>query len=162
MSSLAQRTVRPSGTTLRLLAPAAAAIRDHALAGYPHEVVGILAGDRGTGTISEAAPLENRSPDRARDRYQVDGLELLKAERSLESRGLDIVGYYHSHPDHPAMYSDTDRDLALPHMAYLIAAVRGDSFAAPTLVETRCWRLREDRSEMLEDHLLTAVEEATP
>lgn len=153
MSSLLNRDVQPSGTTLAIEPGARRAIEAHAVDGYPHEIVGILAGDRGTGRITAAEPLQNTNTDRAADRYQVDPLALMKAERALESQGLDIVGYYHSHPDHPAMYSDTDRDLALPHMAYLIASVRS-SDGPPRVAELRSWRLRDDRSEMDEDALL--------
>lgn len=151
MSSLTLRQVRPSGATLTLAADAAQDIVAHALRGYPLEVVGVLAGSRLEGRVHRALPLTNRSSDRAADRYEVDPMELLKAERTLEAQGLDILGYYHSHPDHPAMYSDTDQDLAWPGMAYLILSVRGP---APTLAEQRCWRLDEDRTQMLEDTLL--------
>ncbi len=159
MSSRIQRTVSPSGQSVELLPQAAAAIQAHALGGYPHEVVGILAGHRGSGRVSQIHRLVNRRQDRAADRYEVDPLALMKAERSLEAEGLEIVGYYHSHPDHPAMYSDTDRDLALPEMAYLIASVGSTSngVSTPQLLELRCWRLRDDRGEMLEDHLLAPL-----
>lgn len=156
MSSLTARDVRASGVTLIVEADARARIEAEAVAGYPFEVVGILAGDRRSGRITTAQPLTNQDAERPGDRYVVDGLALMKAERALEAQGLDILGYYHSHPDHPAMYSDTDRDLALPTMAYLITSVRGPDAPAtePRSAETRCWRLRDDRSAMDEDQLL--------
>lgn len=149
MSSLALREVTPSGRRLVLSEAARAAVEAHAVAGYPDEVVGILAGDRGTGEVTRTAPLQNVG-SRGRDRYEVDPRELMRAERALEAQGLQIVGYYHSHPDHPPMYSDTDRDHALPDMAYLIQSVGGP---APRPAGRRCWRLREDRSAMDEDRL---------
>ncbi|MCK6505740.1 M67 family metallopeptidase [Myxococcota bacterium] len=151
MSSLKQRQVQGSGQHLRLSGPAHQAATEHALAGYPHEVVGVLAGSRRDRRVDRAVPLTNRSADRAADRYEVDPLELMKVERTLEAQGLDVLGYYHSHPDHPAMYSDTDQDLAWPDLAYLILSVRGPS---PQVEQLRCWRLAEDRTQMLEDHLL--------
>ncbi|RME20529.1 MAG: M67 family peptidase [Deltaproteobacteria bacterium] len=150
MSSLRPRQVRPSGHTLVLTAPARDAIEWHARQGYPHEVVGILAG--APGRVEVVQPLDNLDAERPGDRYRVDGLALMRAEQALERQGLAIIGYYHSHPDHPAMYSDTDRDLALPNMAYLITAVAGGQ--PPTIVGHRCWRLAEDRSEMTEDTLV--------
>lgn len=148
MSSLALREVRPSGQRIRLGPAVRRALEAHVVEGYPAEVVGILAGERAGGRVLHVERLVNVQTERAADRYQVDGRALMKAERALEARGLEIVGYYHSHPDHPAMYSDTDRDLALPEMAYLILAVRGPD---PRITELRCWRLRPDREAMDED-----------
>ena len=80
----------------------------------------------------------------------------------LEREGLGVLGYYHSHPDHPAMYSDTDRELALPNMSYLITAVHGgDGAGGPEatvrIEDTRCWRLRDDRSEMDEEEIVVEL-----
>ncbi len=114
----------------------------HAIEGYPHEVVGILAGRREEGLVSLVHPLTNERAE-TRNRYRVDGLTLMRAERSLEAQGLEIVGYYHSHPDHPAQYSEYDRDHALPNMSYVIVSVMNG------LVETTLsWLLQEDRASM--------------
>ena len=153
MSSLAARDVRPSGTTLRLAPGQMDRLRAHAAQGYPHEIVGILAGDRAALRVTRAVPLVNERAADARTRYQVDGLLLMRAEQRLEAEGLEVVGYYHSHPDHPAMYSDTDRDLALPGMSYLIVSVRGAA-GGPAVAEARSWRLREDREQMDEEAIL--------
>ena len=115
----------------------------HAAEGFPHEVVGILAGDRATHTVQKVAPLVNERADSAHNRYKVSGLLLMRAEQALESEGHDILGYYHSHPDHPARYSDYDRDHALPNLSYVIVSVLGGEVA-----NTLSWRLREDRSAM--------------
>ncbi len=155
MSSLKHRDVRPSGTTLCLPPEQLARLHAHALAGYPHEVVGILAGSRAAGLVSRVVPLYNERATDASRRYQVSGLVVMKAELALDGEGLDVLGYYHSHPDHPAMYSDTDRDLALPNMSYLITAVHGHD-DGPRIVDTKIWRLREDRSEMDQETLTVA------
>lgn len=115
----------------------------HAREGYPHEVVGILAGVRGDRRVSRVHPLINERADSPQNRYRVSGLSLMRAEQGLEAEGLEVVGYYHSHPDHPARYSDYDRDHALPNMSYLITSIRHGSVA-----DTLSWRLREDRSAM--------------
>lgn len=120
-----------------------AALHAHAEQGYPHEVVGILAGDRSTRTVTRIHPLVNERADSPQNRYRVNGMTVLRAEQALEGEGLQVVGYYHSHPDHTAQYSAYDRDHALPNMSYLITAV-----SKGAVVDTLSWRLREDRSAM--------------
>ena len=119
--------------------------RMHAAAaeGYPHEVVGILAGVRESGSVSEVVPLMNERADSPRNRYRVSGLVMMRAEQAIEAKGLEVVGYYHSHPDHPAKYSEYDRDHALPNMSYVIVSVQQG-----TPGTTLSWRLVEDRSSM--------------
>jgi len=119
-------------------------LEDHVREGYPHEVVGILAGDRARDAVTRVQPLRNERADSAHNRYRVSGLALQRAEQALVDLGLEIVGYYHSHPDHPADYSDYDRDHAWPNMAYVITSVMEGEVA-----ETRSWRLAEDRSHMV-------------
>jgi len=114
----------------------------HATEGYPHEVVGILAGRRSEGQVTLVQPLVNERAE-THNRYRVDGLLLMKAERKLEADGFEVVGYYHSHPDHTAEYSAYDRDHALPNMSYLICSVVNGAVA-----DTLSWRLVEDRSSM--------------
>jgi len=123
-----------------------ARLHAHAVEGYPHEVVGILAGDRATHRVQRVQPLVNERADSPANRYKVGGLVLMDAEQALETEGFEIVGYYHSHPDHPSQYSDFDRDHALPNMSYLITSVRGGEIA-----NTQSWRLLEDRSSMQEE-----------
>ncbi len=116
-------------------------LRAHAEEGYPNEVVGLLAG-RGR-RVARVQPLVNERTDEARRRYAVGPLVLLRAQEALEAEGLEILGYYHSHPDCSAQYSAYDRDHALPNLSYVIASVcRG------ALSELRSWRLRGDRSAM--------------
>jgi len=121
----------------------------HAVKGYPHEVVGILAGTRANGEVARVQPLVNERADSPRNRYRVAGLVVLRAEQALEAEGLEILGYYHSHPDHPAQYSDYDRDHALPNLSYLITAVHEG-----VVVDTLSWRLVEDRSRMNPETIL--------
>jgi proteasome lid subunit RPN8/RPN11 len=121
-------------------------VHAHAVEGYPHEVVGILAGDRATNTVTHVVSLVNERADSPQNRYAVGAMVLWKAEQKLDAEGLEVVGYYHSHPDHPARYSDFDRDHALPNMSYVITSVVGGSIA-----DTRSWRLRDDRAAMDEE-----------
>jgi len=125
-----------------------ARLHAHAEEGFPHEVVGILAGDRAACTVTEVAALVNERADSAHNRYKVSGLTLMRAEQALEARGLEIVGYYHSHPDHPSQYSDFDRDHALPNMSYVIVSVMNGKAST-----TQSWRLTDDRSRMDEEEI---------
>ena len=116
---------------------------EHAERGYPHEVVGILAGDAKRHLVRRVEPLVNERAEQAHRRYEVSGLMLVRAQQRLEAEGLDILGYYHSHPDHSSRYSDYDRDHALPNLSYVIVSVR-----AGLAMDVASWRLREDRTAM--------------
>ena len=131
---------------LILREPERARIHAHAREGYPHEVVGILAGHRGDNVVTHVVSLVNERADSPANRYHVSALVLFRAEQALEAEGLEVVGYYHSHPDHPARYSDFDRDHALPNMSYVITSV-----VAGAIADTRSWRLRDDRDAMDEE-----------
>jgi proteasome lid subunit RPN8/RPN11 len=83
---------------------------EEARTGYPREVCGILLGE---GPLVHAVvPVPNREADSPRVRYQIAPEDLLRVQREGREVGLEIVGYYHSHPDHPARPSDTDRAFA--------------------------------------------------
>lgn len=131
---------------LILSAAARRTLCEHAEQGFPHEVVGILVGE--PGRVESAVALVNERADSPRNRYHVSALALHRAELAVEASGKRVLGYYHSHPDHPAQYSDFDRDHALPNLSYLIVSVRGGATA-----DLRCWWLREDRTAMDEQRL---------
>ena len=107
--------------SLRLSPAAWAAIQDQARSGYPHEVCGILLGRDGRADEAPACP--NLASDRAHDRYQMDPDAQRRIEKGARERGLDVLGYYHSHPDHPADASATDLALSWEGVHYLIVAV---------------------------------------
>ncbi len=150
MSSRTPRPPTDSGTRLRIEAAALDRLHAHAVEGYPHEVVGVLAGRAADATVSRAAPLQNEAERDPARRFVVSGLKLARTEAALEAEGLDVLGYYHSHPDHPASWSDDDRDQALPDRSYVIVSVVGP---APRVAETTAWRLSEDRAALLAEGL---------
>lgn len=94
------------------------AIRTHGEETYPHECCGALLGrfrpendagnEPGGWLVEDAVRAGNTRTDSAHSRYQIAPAELVKIEREARSRGLDIAGFYHSHPDHPAQWSTTD------------------------------------------------------
>jgi proteasome lid subunit RPN8/RPN11 len=102
-------------------------IRHHGEETYPHECCGVLLGtvnDDGTRVVTSTAPCGNTRTDSAHNRYNIDPKELVRIQREGRDRGEDIVGFYHSHPDHPAQWSKTDYEEA--HWigcSYVITAV---------------------------------------
>jgi proteasome lid subunit RPN8/RPN11 len=87
-----------------------AALRQHGEETYPHECCGILLGtsEGDTRTVKSTIRCSNTRTDSPENRYHIDPRELVRAQRTAHERGLDIVGFYHSHPDHPARWSQTD------------------------------------------------------
>jgi proteasome lid subunit RPN8/RPN11 len=106
-------------------------LRQHGEEAYPHECCGVLLGrfdDNGaesaSKTVSRIARCGNTRADSPHNRYQIDPRELIRIQREGRERGEDIVGFYHSHPDHPAQWSPTD--LAEAHWfgsSYVITSV---------------------------------------
>jgi proteasome lid subunit RPN8/RPN11 len=102
-------------------------IRRHGEETYPHECCGILLGsmdDGGTRIVTSTARCGNTRTDSPQNRYNIDPKELVHIQREGRERGEDIVGFYHSHPDHPAQWSATD--LAEAHWfgcSYVITSV---------------------------------------
>jgi proteasome lid subunit RPN8/RPN11 len=87
-----------------------AEIRRHGEDTYPHECCGILLGtaDAEVRTVRASIRCGNTRTDSPENRYNIDPRELMRAQREAHARGLDIIGFYHSHPDHPARWSQTD------------------------------------------------------
>lgn len=85
-------------------------IRRHGERTYPHECCGVLLGKSSEegNTVEAAVEAGNTRTDSAHNRYQIAPQELIRIQREGRGRGLDIVGFYHSHPDHPAQWSKTD------------------------------------------------------
>jgi proteasome lid subunit RPN8/RPN11 len=137
-------------TRLRLTSQVHEQIRSHGERGYPHEVCGALLGREvdapGAGAalreVAAAFPLENRREEGAQhNRFSVTPEDVLRAERAARDSGLDLLGWYHTHPDHPARPSEFDRDHAWPWYSYVILSV-----AARVPGDMTSWRLADDRS----------------
>jgi proteasome lid subunit RPN8/RPN11 len=100
------------------------AIEAHGADGYPNEICGFMLGPKGDGEVTEVRPARNIIVDRARDRYEIDPRDHIRTQRAADAAGLDIVGYYHSHPDHPAQASRFDTERAWAGYVYLIVSVQ--------------------------------------
>jgi len=108
---------------LKISRDAFEAIRSHGAEGYPQEICGIMVGPRNDRTVSGVKRARNIVVERSRDRYEIDPRDHIRIQREADAAGLDIVGYYHSHPDHPAQASRFDTERAWAGYIYLIVAV---------------------------------------
>lgn len=88
------------------------AISAHGKRGYPYEVCGVFLGRPGEGRAVKVVAMENRETEQPKIRYQIAPEDLLKLMRESRGEGLEIIGYYHTHPDHPPRPSETDRRIA--------------------------------------------------
>ena len=133
-------------------------IREYGRASYPHECCGLLLGNSNHTTKAATAlrPVLNRRQDTPQNRYLIAPEDWLAAERETRKLGLDIIGVYHSHPDHPARPSEFDREHAFPFYSYIIVSV-----ASGEAAELTSWTLRDDRSEFDPEELLSIVEGRT-
>jgi proteasome lid subunit RPN8/RPN11 len=96
----------------------------HATETYPHECCGVVVGRVDNGRLGvEAFRTGNLNVERAHDRFTLDPHDFLRVDTDARKRGLDIVAIYHSHPDHPARPSETDRAQAWEGYSYIIVAV---------------------------------------
>ena len=109
---------------MKIATAALEAIRAHGAEGYPHEICGVLVGPRGSRTATEAKRARNIIVERARDRYEIDPRDHIRIQREADADGQDIVGYYHSHPDHPAQASRFDTERSWAGYVYLIVSVK--------------------------------------
>jgi proteasome lid subunit RPN8/RPN11 len=133
------------------------AIRQRAAQDYPHECCGVMLGKangacKQVGEIvhlknlrndplraQELLPVEDPARETERNRFLIDPLDQLRVEKEARARGFEVLGYYHSHPDHPARPSIYDRKHAWPWYSYLIVSVERGSAKDLT-----CWVLAED------------------
>lgn len=130
---------------------------EHLCAAYPEEGCGVMIGteDGGTRTIAHVMCFENTREDERARRYLIAPEQVLAAERAARDAGLDVLGFFHSHPDHPAEPSAFDVEHAWPFYTYVIVSVRQGRVA-----DARAWRLAEDRARF-ESEILEVARDAT-
>ena len=124
-------------------------IHQHGEQAYPEEGAGLLLGETkgNEQQVSEIVSLTNeREEDARHNRYQLSPQDYLMGEELADRMGLDVLGVFHSHPDHPNQPSEFDRQWAWPNFSYLITSV-----VQGVAVESRSWRLNEDRANFSEE-----------
>ena len=127
-------------------------IHSHGEGAYPEEGAGLLIGSvhGAEKHVERLLPMDNSREDTARhNRYLLTPQDYLRGEQDAARLGLDVLGIFHSHPDHPNQPSEFDRDWALPWLSYIITSVRSGK-----AVESRSWLLVEDRSNFTEEPLV--------
>lgn len=134
----------------------AAAIRAHGEETYPHECCGALVGR--DGVVTSVVQLPNTTEEGPRRRFLVRPDDYRLAERSASDAHAELLGFYHSHPDHPARPSQYDLDHAWPTFAYIIVSVSGDSLPSEGAIAATAglmtvWFLHDDRSTFIEGSL---------
>ena len=135
---------------MRMRGADAQLLLDEARAGYPFEVCGVLLG-RGN-AVEAVVPVANRERASPRVRFEIAPEDLARIQREARDAGLEIVGYYHSHPDHPARPSETDRRIAAEGLSdgviYVVVGVEKGEKATPT-----AWVFRDASAAFAEEPL---------
>jgi proteasome lid subunit RPN8/RPN11 len=126
--------------TLHLPTSFRADLASWAAADYPHESCGLLIGERDNKVhaIRRVTRARNLNLERAHDRYELDPQDFMEADSAAREQGLEVLGVWHTHPDHPARPSETDRLAAWPDWSYVIMEVTSEGVR-----EMRSWRLNE-------------------
>ncbi len=118
-------------------------IHEHARKAYPEECAGALVG-MDTGEIKIVVDVwraENTHEEDRGRRFLIEPLQIKEFEERAQERDMDLLGFYHSHPDHPAEPSEYDREHAWPYYSYVIASVGKNE-----VKDMRSWALKDDRS----------------
>ena len=118
-------------------------IHEHATEAYPEECAGALVGmdSGGVRVVVEVWRAENTHEEERSRRFLIEPLAVKKFEEQAEEKDMGLLGFYHSHPDHPAEPSDYDREHAWPGYSYVIASVSSEN-----VEDMRSWTLKGDRS----------------
>ena len=141
---------------LKLTNKVLAQIQEDGENAYPEEGAGLMLGidQEGRRVVQAILPLNNAREDAARhNRYLITAEDMMSAEMEAMRMGLDIVGIFHSHPDHPNRPSEFDRDWALPWFSYMITSVENGR-----AVGSRSWRLADDRKSFFEEIIVVLKE----
>jgi proteasome lid subunit RPN8/RPN11 len=130
-----------------------AEIRGHGERDYPFECCGLLLGnfeEEGRKVVVETYPISNaREEEAKRNRFLIQPEELLRGEKYAREKKLDVIGFYHSHPDSPAVPSQYDLEHAWPTYSYIIVAVNDERSE-----DLWSWEMELDRSRFNKEELV--------
>jgi proteasome lid subunit RPN8/RPN11 len=118
-------------------------IHTHGVETYPYECCGALLGRDGAGSreVIDLMPLTNRRKDSQRTRFELTADDVRLAEKTAREKRLELIGWYHSHPDAPARPSEYDREHAWPWYSYVIVSIHNG-----VARDTTSWRLQDGRA----------------
>jgi len=134
------------------------AINRHAVETFPFECCGFLFGDEPAGRfISHAAPVTNSKEGDQRRRFEISPLDYLRAEGFALKNNTQLLGIYHSHPNHPAIASQHDLAVAMPFFSYVIVSVTEGKAG-----DIKSWKLKEDTREFQEEEIKVLQHVETP
>jgi len=135
----------------------ASRIRAHGVEAYPQECCGALLGTDGENAreVRELLPLVNRRDDSPRNRFSISPDDFRVAEKAARERGLELIGWYHSHPDHPALPSEYDREHAWPWYSYIVVSI-----VEREPKQMTSWRLADNRVRFQPEAIETKMQAA--
>ena len=128
------------------------AMRAHGESDYPYECCGLMLGkfNEGRKRVVEIYPISNaREEEAKRNRFLIRPEELMRGEKYAREQGLDVVGFYHSHPDDVAVPSQYDLEHAWPTYSYIVMSVKQGQ-----TVDLRSWEMEADRSRFNEEEII--------
>jgi proteasome lid subunit RPN8/RPN11 len=128
------------------------AMRAHGERDYPYECCGLMLGkfNEGRKTVAEIYPISNaREEEAKRNRFLIRPEELMRGEKYARAQGLDVVGFYHSHPDDVAVPSQYDLEHAWPTYSYIVMSVEQGR-----TVDLRSWEMEADRSRFNQEEMI--------
>src|SRR5262249_32451374 len=131
-------------------------IRQHGVRDYPYECCGLLLGrfaENGRKVVTETYPISNAREESAkRNRFLIEPEELMRGEKYARAKALEVVGFYHSHPDSPAVPSQYDLEHAWPTYSYIIVSVKKE-----TATDLFSWEQEPDRSRFNPEEIVIEV-----
>lgn len=116
-------------------------MNDDAVKAFPDECCGFMFGSEDAGgnrVVTQALPINNSAVENRKRRFEIAPKDFMKGERYADENGVQFLGIYHSHPNHPAIPSEHDRVAAQPFFSYVIISVRDG-----VVDHTRSWLLNE-------------------
>ena len=124
-------------------------IKNQVKRNYPLECCGLLVGtNTSERKVVEVRQVENKNTDRTHDRYEIEGKEFMKVDKEAKKKGLQIIGIYHSHPDHPAVPSAFDTEHAWTGYSYLIIAIEKRE-----KIDVKAWVFNDEKKQFEEEEI---------